>query len=94
MSLWTGHAILTSMAWTWTLLDAAGQPTSAGADIVTAALGLAGQGAAPAGFDSQGDAESFIGEVWRDLLAAGVDSVSLHDGDRLIYTMSLQPPEL
>jgi hypothetical protein len=47
---------------------------------------------APGSFPSQADAETFIGESWRELLAAGVDQVSLFDGDRKVYgPMSLQP---
>jgi hypothetical protein len=44
------------------------------------------------GFPSQADAESWIGEVWQDLLAGGVDAVSLLEGDRVVYgPMSLHP---
>lgn len=47
----------------------------------------------PAGtFTQQGDAETFIGESWRELLAAGVDQVTLFEGERLVYgPMSLHP---
>ena len=45
------------------------------------------------GFPSQAEAESWIGESWRDLLDAGVDQVTLLDGDRVVYgPMSLQEP--
>ncbi|MHB8451876.1 MAG: hypothetical protein ACYDAQ_15730 [Mycobacteriales bacterium] len=50
---------------------------------------------APAGetFSSQGDAESWLGETWRELLAAGVAQVTLLDGSREVYgPMSLAPP--
>lgn len=41
-------------------------------------------------FPSQGDAESWIGLTWRELLAAGVDQVSLLEDDRVVYAaMSL-----
>lgn len=47
----------------------------------------------PGSFPSQAEAESFIGEAWRDLLAAGVEQVSLFEGERKIYgPMSLRPP--
>jgi hypothetical protein len=47
----------------------------------------------PGTFPSQAEAESFIGESWRELLDAGVEQVSLFDGDRKIYgPMSLRPP--
>jgi hypothetical protein len=45
-------------------------------------------------FSSQGDAESWLGENWRELLAAGVDQVTLLDEDRAEYgPMSLHPAE-
>ena len=45
-------------------------------------------------FPSQADAESWVGEAWPDLLADGVDQVSLLDGDRVVYgPMSLHPAE-
>jgi hypothetical protein len=77
------------MTWTWTLHDESGAETWLGASLMATATMAPDQ---VLEFESQGDAESFIGEVWRDLLAAGVDSVSLHDGDTLVYNMSLQPP--
>ena len=43
-------------------------------------------------FSSQGDAESWLGENWRELLAAGVDQVTLLEEDRVEYgPMSLHP---
>ena len=49
----------------------------------------------PAGeFPSQADAETWIGETWRDLLASGVEQVCLLDGSRQVYgPMSLRPVE-
>ena len=45
-------------------------------------------------FSSQGDAESWLGENWRALLAAGVDQVSLLDDARTEYgPMSLHPED-
>ncbi len=44
-------------------------------------------------FSSQADAESWIGQAWRELAAAGVVSVVLVEDDRVDYTMSLQPAE-
>ena len=41
--------------------------------------------AAPEAFPSQSDAESFIGESWRELLESGVAQVSLFEGDRKVY---------
>lgn len=46
------------------------------------------------GFPSQADAESWVGESWRDLLAQGVDAVTLlRDGDVVYGPMSLRPLE-
>jgi hypothetical protein len=36
-------------------------------------------------FPTQADAESWIGEAWRDLLEQGVDQVRLLEGDREVY---------
>ena len=48
---------------------------------------------APEAFPAQADAESWIGEVWRDLLDHGVDAVTLLEGERVVYApMSLHPP--
>ncbi len=38
-----------------------------------------------AGFPSQSDAESWIGEAWPELLAAGVDAVTLFEEGRKVY---------
>jgi hypothetical protein len=42
-------------------------------------------------FSSQADAESWIGQTWRQLASAGVTSVSLVEDDRVEYKMSLLP---
>ncbi|ONH37190.1 hypothetical protein [Protofrankia sp. BMG5.30] len=43
-------------------------------------------------FPTQGDAETWLGEIWQELLAAGVQQVVLHEGDRKVYgPMSLRP---
>jgi hypothetical protein len=45
-------------------------------------------------FTSQGDAESWLGENWRLLLAAGVDQVTLMEEARVEYgPMSLHPAD-
>jgi len=62
------------MSWTWTLNDAAG-----------AALDPADVGVEVPVIDNQGDAESWLGENWRDLLAHGVASVTLLNGDSAVY---------
>lgn len=68
------------MAWTWQLRDGNG-----------AEVELDGQ--APS-FPNQSDAESWLGEEWPDLLAAGVDDVVLFEGVREVYgPMSLHTPQ-
>jgi len=39
----------------------------------------------PAGFPAQADAESWVGETWRELLDSGVDAVSLLEDERVVY---------
>ena len=39
----------------------------------------------PGTFAAQADAESWIGETWRDLLDEGVHQVFLLEGDRVVY---------
>ncbi len=58
--------------WHWRLEDASGREVTGSAQ--------SGQG-----FPSQSDAESWVGEVWRDLLDDGVDAVTLLEGDRVVY---------
>ena len=41
-------------------------------------------------FASQSDAESWIGEVYPDLLDRGILAATLMDGDREVYRMSLE----
>lgn len=36
-------------------------------------------------FPQQGDAESWIGEVWRELSEGGVDAVTLLEDDHVVY---------
>jgi hypothetical protein len=62
------------MAWHW-VPDSAGAHSSAPGDDV--GLGRA--------FPTQGEAESWLGEFYPDLLEAGVTAVSLHEADRLVY---------
>jgi len=73
-----GHS---PMPWTWRYEKADGTV------ITTADL-------QEAIFASQGDAESWLGENWRALLAAGVDQVLLLDDTRTEYgPMSLHPED-
>ena len=69
------------MPWTWQYEKADG--TTITTDELQEAI-----------FASQGDAESWLGENWRALLAAGVDQVSLLDDARTEYgPMSLHPDD-
>lgn len=46
------------------------------------------------GFPTQADAETWVGEAWPELLAEGVDAVTLLEDEREVYgPMSLHPPE-
>jgi len=73
-----------SRPWWWRLEDASGQEVEVPTD-----------GDEPLGgqrFDSQADAESWVGEVYADLAAVGVDQVTLFEHDRKVYgPMSLHP---
>lgn len=43
-------------------------------------------------FPTQSDAETYIGAEWQELLAVGVDAVTLYEDDRLVYgPMSIHP---
>jgi hypothetical protein len=56
---------------------------------------VSGAGLQEAIFASQGDAESWLGENWRELLDSGVDQVTLFDDTRKQYgPMSLHPEGL
>lgn len=59
--------------WFWRLEDASGAEVEVAGD-------LAGQR-----FASQADAESWVGEIWSDLAAEGVDGVTLFEGERQVY---------
>jgi hypothetical protein len=69
------------MSWVWRYEDSSGA-TVAPED-------------APGGeFPTQSDAESWLGEHWRELLEAGVEQVSLLEEEAFVYgPMSLRPVE-
>ncbi|MFF7193601.1 hypothetical protein ACFZAM_07840 [Streptomyces sp. NPDC008079] len=68
------------MAWTWRFEKADGTEVQ---PVVQ-----------PEEFTTQGDAESWVGEVWKELLEGGTDQVHLFDGDTKIYgPMSLHGDE-
>ena len=67
--------------WHWRLLD----PTGAEVSPEDAGLGRGPR------FTAQGDAESWLGESWKELADEGVDAVTLLEGDREVYgPMSLK----
>jgi hypothetical protein len=65
------------MPWSWRYENVDGQP-------------VAGP---PETFSSQADAESWIGQEWRQLAEQGVAGVVLLEDDRVDYRMSLLPAE-
>ena len=70
------------MGWTWQLHHAAG---TGGPESAAQPSG---------GFPTQAEAETWVGEVWRELLDDGVDAVSLFEDGRRVYgPMSLHPSE-
>ena len=65
------------MAWTWRY------ETSDGSTVTNAVSQE---------FPTQADAETWIGEAWRELLDSGVDQVTLLEEERVAYgPMSLHP---
>ncbi|MEO7752130.1 MAG: hypothetical protein ABIS35_01815 [Terracoccus sp.] len=70
-----------SADWTWLFLDAHGEPVE-------------GESVPTAGFPTQSDAESYLGDSWRELLDAGVEAVTLRENDVDVYgPMSLRATE-
>jgi hypothetical protein len=65
------------MPWSWRYEDVDGKSVDGPAET----------------FSSQADAESWIGQEWRQLQATGVSTVTLLEDDRVDYQMSLQPAE-
>ena len=70
------------MTWHWRFEDPAGaaiDPATLGVEFLET--------------DNQGDAESWLGENWRELLDKGVATVTLFDGDDEVYgPMGLAAP--
>ena len=58
--------------WTWTYLD-------------TDATVMTGEALVTGGFPSQSDAETWLGEQWRELAKAGVESVTLEHEGVVVY---------
>lgn len=63
------------MPWSWRYEGADGQTVAGPAET----------------FGSQADAESWIGQTWRELAAGGIGSVVLLEDERVEYRMSLLP---
>ena len=63
------------MPWSWRSEGTDGRPVAGPAET----------------FGSQADAESWIGQTWRDLAAGGITSVTLVEDNRVEYRMSLLP---
>ena len=68
--------------WWWAYVSAQGAAvTPAGGDA-----------ARSQDFPTQSDAETWIGETWRELLEGGVAAVTLHEHERVVYgPMGLSP---
>ena len=70
-----------SADWTWVYFDAHGE-TMAGGSLVTR------------GFPTQSDAENYLGESWKELLATGCGVGDPAPRDGVVYgPMSLRAPE-
>ncbi len=65
------------MPWSWRYENVDGQPVAGPTET----------------FSSQADAESWIGQEWRQLAEQGVAGVVLVEDDRVDYRMSLLPAE-
>lgn len=61
-----------SSGWTWTYEDAAGAAMTGPALVTTA-------------FPTQSDAETWLGEQWRELAETGVAAVTLHEHEAVVY---------
>ncbi|MGP3988609.1 hypothetical protein [Streptomyces sp. 3N207] len=59
------------MAWTWRFEKADGTETEPAVQ--------------PEDFPTQSDAESWLGEVWRELLEGGTDQVTLQEDGSTVY---------
>ncbi|MFY9916306.1 MAG: hypothetical protein WAK18_16660 [Nocardioidaceae bacterium] len=59
------------MGWTWRIEDRESAPAALHFEMPD--------------FSSQSDAESWLGEVWRELAAAGAEQATLLEDDRVVY---------
>ena len=65
------------MAWTWRYEDGDGRAVEGPSEA----------------FASQSDAESWVGQTWRQLASTGISTVILLDDERVEYRMSLLSSE-
>lgn len=70
-----GNSEETAMTWTWRYEDADGGPVAGPEES----------------FTSQADAESWLGQTWREIVAAGAATAVLVEDERVEYKMSLAP---
>ena len=59
------------MSWTWRIETSDGSPADLDFEVPEVS--------------SQSDAESWLGEVWRDLAEAGAEQATLLDDDHVVY---------
>jgi len=80
------------MAWTWRYEAEGGAPVDPAEALAAEAPAV--EALAVEAFPTQADAETWLGENWRELRHAGVFQVSLLDGERVVYGgMSLSGPD-
>jgi hypothetical protein len=60
-----------AMSWRWRLETSDGSIVDIGGEIPE--------------FSAQGDAETWLGEIWRELADSGVEQVTLLDDDHVVY---------
>jgi hypothetical protein len=59
------------VAWSWRIDKADGSDVALDFDVPE--------------FSAQGDAESWLGEIWRELVEAGADQATLTEDGRVVY---------
>ncbi len=59
------------MSWTWRIETSGGEPVAMTSEVPE--------------FPSQSDAESWLGEVWRELAESGAGQATLMEHDREVY---------
>lgn len=73
------------MTWTWRFENADGQAVDAEHALSNIPAGAGTDAARAPAFPNQGDAESWLGENWRALHAAGVAGATLLEEQRVVY---------